>query len=198
MSAERTSGGSTLPGAMKPELVHARAVAVALQRIAAGEDTRAVEADYGFPGGMFDALRSRASRAPEETAAEHQRCCGDVSSFVCRLPIGHGERHEGLNERGHEAQWGGFFFWTRQIAAAPSSPEGPDFERGRKAGIKEALREVNAAKQTAAIAQVRAEAAGREGVAACRQSDVETCERLEVRLGIRALSTPHPDRDETR
>ena len=234
MSADRTSGGSTLPGAMKPELVHARAVAVALQRVAAGEDTRAVEADYGFPGGMFDALRSRASRAPEETAgldmppdgspvgfrhnpdrlhpcefscggtwlctacgweskddraaAQHQcpapasptttatATCGhrhSVSDWPCVLAAG----HEGFHR------------------CAPSSPEGPStvegnskpgsisiFERGWNAGVEKAAR--------------AAEDYGPDGGFHGGSIEERTGERIAEQ--IRALSTPHPDKDETR
>ena len=60
----RSTGGSTLPGAMTPEFVHAREVAVSLQRIRAGEPIAAVEADYGFPGGMLAALEEAPSPAP--------------------------------------------------------------------------------------------------------------------------------------
>jgi hypothetical protein len=62
--APRTTGGSTLPGAMTPEFVHAREVAVALDRWRGGDKPEALEADYGFPGGMLDALREPASGAP--------------------------------------------------------------------------------------------------------------------------------------
>ena len=61
-------------------------------------------------------------------------------------------------------------------------------EEGWKAGIEGALRVVNAEKQSHALARDRAAAAGRDGVASHRQSDVEACEAIEARL--RALSSP--------
>lgn len=70
----------TLPDTMHPEFVHAREVAVALERISAGEDVAQVERDYGFPAGMLEgATNLRASLAsvpappPPSTAAEEPR-----------------------------------------------------------------------------------------------------------------------------
>jgi hypothetical protein len=48
---------------MQPEMVHSRSVAVALERIAAGEGVEAVEDDYQFPRGMLAAVRSTRERA---------------------------------------------------------------------------------------------------------------------------------------
>jgi hypothetical protein len=52
---QRTLVRSTAPMGMYPEFVHARCVAISLERIRGGEGIKAVEDDYGFPRGMLEA-----------------------------------------------------------------------------------------------------------------------------------------------
>lgn len=76
------------------------------------------------------------------------------------------------------------------VAASERRRASPPPSRTQGA-LERALAEVNAIKQRNALARDRADAAGREVVALCRQSGVETCEEIEDRL--RALASPVND-----
>jgi hypothetical protein len=74
------------------------------------------------------------------------------------------------------------------VAVCAKSPWPTRLSSARRDAIEDCVREVNALKQRNALAGDRAKAAGRDGVAMCRQSDVETCEEVERRLRSLAAS----------
>lgn len=78
-----------------------------------------------------------------------------------------------------------------RLARAP-----PQGERAR--ALADVLREVNAIKQRNALARDRADAAGREVVALCRQANVEGCEEIEDRVRALAASSPQDNEPEVK
>ncbi len=108
----RSEGGSTLPGAMTPEFVHAREVAVALERWRGGDAPADIERDYGFPGGMLAALSQPREPTPSPAAP---RDYDEVPCVWCLRP---GREH--LGDHSDCPSPGGTA--TRYTAQPPAAP----------------------------------------------------------------------------